>query len=1050
MGKKRVRKLLSSFLIVMLFTSFFQFSASAETNKGETVVAKLNGRGFKEVQNLGTPATGAVVTDAVFGKENGKDVVYTTANGGLFNVIDVKNNTVLFNAQLGKVNQVWTHIIAPDGTVYIAGLADKNAGELWSYSPETKSVKNLGIPDASHQFWSSTTDDDGNVYIGTYKEKEGKIFKYDVSKQAFVDLGKVDVEGDASYVRSLTYHNGYLYAGLGVTGNVYRINTETLEKEKITKNAPDILGTTVEAMGFAYDMEVAGKYLVIRFSELSAILFYDLESQEWVEDTVIGKIGDGSEDDYGAFGYSQLAVNDNKTYVINNRHILEIDVNTLETRETGIRYPAGWRGLAFVDFGEASSDLRLVTVKRSGEIMTVDLDEKKIIDLPLAMNGNLPLDLHSLGLGPDGNLYMTTYPGGPKGARYNTKTGEITTYSQGQAEGMVAGNGSDMYFGIYSGASIQKMNTDTLEVKTLFNLYDEYEQDRPYIMKFENDKLLIGTIPYYQKLGGTLTIYDPTTGERETHRNIVQDQSIVGLAYKDGKIYGSTTVRGGLDIEPTAKKAKMFVWDVKGKKKITEFELDLPELDTPPMISGLTFDGEGLLWGAVDGILFAMDPDTYEIVKSKNLYPNIKNRGMWRPVHILFGEDGLLYTDIGGKLAVVDPKSEELKHVSLIDNGPEVTFMELAYDAEGNQNIYFIDGDKHYLKMIPVIDGGKLPVDPVYETVPVSFQNPGFEETVGEDNRIPGWSSLFSLSGNVSYGVTNERAKTGNYSLKIKDTAQNETVFVQSDPIPVSAGVEYTATVEMYLEDGSASFFVRYFDNAGKQVGKDVDGVNIIHVRGGHKQWQTVRATVEAPENAAYAKLFAGASNFFTTSGAYYDDFKLTYEREVVLDKVVLSADSAKVLQGEKMGTELSILLTNGEQVDLGEIDAVEWVSSSPQVATVDAGKIMANNAGTTDIQAIVTYQGEEFTSNKLTVTVTVTPATLTKQIRDLFESNQIDHSLTKQLTNRLDQAQHHYDKGDVQQAKKHLQDFIKHLNNSNASNEIKAMLTNNVNAIWE
>lgn len=136
--------------------------------------------------------------------------------------------------------------------------------------------------------------------------------------------------------------------------------------------------------------------------------------------------------------------------------------------------------------------------------------------------------------------------------------------------------------------------------------------------------------------------------------------------------------------------------------------------------------------------------------------------------------------------------------------------------------------------------------------------------------------------------------------MKIKDTAQNETVFVQSDPIPVSAGVEYTATVEMYLEDGSASFFVRYFDNAGKQVGKDVDGVNIIHVRGGHKQWQTVRATVEAPENAAYAKLFAGASNFFTTSGAYYDDFKLTYEREVVLDKVVLSADSAKVLKAKK------------------------------------------------------------------------------------------------------------------------------------------------------
>lgn len=1049
MGKKRYRKLLSSFLIAMLITSFFQFSASAEANQEETVVAKLNGRGFKEVQNLGTPATGAVVTDAVFGKENGKDVVYTTANGGLFNVIDVKNNTVLFNAQLGKVSQVWTHIIAPDGTVYIAGLAEGNAGQLWSYSPATKSVKNLGIPDASHQFWSSTTDDDGNVYIGTYKEKEGKIFKYDVTQQKFIDLGKVDAEGDASYVRSLTYHNGYLYAGLGVTGSVYRINTETLEKENITKNVADITGKTLEEMQFAYDMEVAGNYLFVRFSGVSAILLYDLTTQEWVDRVIGGIKGDGSEDDFGAFGYSQLAVNDGKTYVINERHILEVDVNTLETRETGIRYPAGWRGSAFVDFGDNNSDLRLVTVKRSGEIMTVDLDAQKIIDLPLAMNGNLPLALHSLGLGPDGNLYMTTYPGGPKGARYNTKTGEVTTYSQGQAEGMIAGNGSDMYFGIYSGASIQKMNTDTLEVKTLFNLYDEYEQDRPYIMKFENEKLLIGTIPYYQKLGGTLTIYDPITGARETHRNIVQDQSIVGLAYKDGKIYGSTTIRGGLDIEPTAKKAKMFVWDVAGKKKITEFELDFPELDAPPMISGLTFDEDGLLWGAVDGIIFAMNPDTYEIVKSKNLYPNIKNRGMWRPVHILFGEDGLLYTDIGGKLAVVDPKSDDLKHVSLIESGPEVSFIELAYDNEGNQNIYFIDGDSHYLKMIPVIDGGKLPVKPIFETVPVSFENAGFEGTVGENNSIPGWSSLFSLSSNVSYGITNEKAKTGNNSLKIIDRAQNETVFVVSDPIPVTAGVEYTGTVEMYLEDGSASFFIRYFDAAGKQVGKDVDGVNIIHVRGGHKQWQTVRATVTAPENAVSARLFGGASNFFTTSGAYYDDFELTYEREVVLDKVVISAEDT-LLQGKEMQTELSILLMNGEQVDLDKVDAVKWVSSAPQVATVENGKITGKNAGTTEIQAIVTYQGEEYTSNAITVTVNVTTATLTKQIAELSESNQIDHSLMKQLTNRLDQAQHHYDKGDAQQAKKHLEDFKKHLNNSSASNEIKEMLNNNVNAIWE
>ena len=98
---------------------------------------------------------------------------------------------------------------------------------------------------------------------------------------------------------------------------------------------------------------------------------------------------------------------------------------------------------------------------------------------------------------------------------------------------------------------------------------------------------------------------------------------------------------------------------------------------------------------------------------------------------------------------------------------------------------------------------------------------------------------------------------------------------------PIEAGVDYTGSVEMYLEDGSASFFLRYFDEAGKQVGSDKDGVNIIHIRSGHGKWQTVNATVQAPEGAKYARLFAGASNFFTTKGAYYDDFQLTYEKEV-------------------------------------------------------------------------------------------------------------------------------------------------------------------------
>ena len=168
--QRKTRKILSCFLIMTLLISLLPMNVFAAETEEEEVVAKLRGRGFKEVVNLGVPASDVTITSAVFGKENGRDVVYSVANGGKFNVVDVQENLLIFSRQLENVNQVWSHSLAPDGTVYIAALNTANRGELWLYSPDTKEVRKIGTPDSSHQFWSSTVDEKSNVYIGTYKE----------------------------------------------------------------------------------------------------------------------------------------------------------------------------------------------------------------------------------------------------------------------------------------------------------------------------------------------------------------------------------------------------------------------------------------------------------------------------------------------------------------------------------------------------------------------------------------------------------------------------------------------------------------------------------------------------------------------------------------------------------------------------------------------------------------------------------------------------------------------------------------------------------------
>lgn len=1006
--KKSITKLFAVLLSVMMIFTMLPLNGYAETTTPEKVVAKLNNRGFKQVADLGPAASAAVIISAVYGKESGRDVVYTTATGGKFNAIDVKDNKLLFSAQLEGVNQVWSHSIAPDGTVYIVALGANNVGELWSYTPSTKTVKKIGQVEASgQQTWSSTVDSAGNVYIGTYggrtsdnKIIPGKIIKYSPSTGTFTDLLGIDSECD--YVRSLAYHDGYVYAGLGVAGKVYRINVTSGVKENITKNVADIVGKSIADIQFCYDMAVVGnKYLFAKFDNgvEYALLFYDLEKQQWLNNK-LAKPHDGSADDYGVFGYTQIPEYNNKAYVSYKRQIQEIDLialgeattsgaittttggsittasGTVVTRATGIKYGAGWRGAAFVNLGtEAAPDMALSTLKGDGTIFYVKnidtaTDSDKVV-LPCVVQA-APITLHDLGKGPDGNLYMTTYPGGPRGAKYDTRTGTFVSYAHGQAEGMIAGNGKDMYFGLYPGAVIQKMNTDTLALETLFNLKDTYEQDRPYIMQFTDNKLFIGTIPDYGKLGGTLTIYDTLSGDKKIYRNVIQDQSVVGIAYKDNKIYGSTTILGGLGSTPTAAKAEMFVWDVATEKVIKEIDLTslLTDLDKPPMISGLTLGKDGLLWGAVDGYIFAMNPDTYQIVKSKNIYPNIKNRGMWRPVHILWGEDGLLYTDVGGKLTVMDPSN--LNYVTVIGSGAEVDWIALAKDSSGNENIYFLENGTTNLKMVPVIEGGEVeqpPVEPTIVNVPIF--NSSLEEPV-VNGVIPGWTSLFAnITANVSFGVSNEKSTTGGNSLKIVDKATNETVFVQSDLIPVMEGVEYTGSVQLYLEDNMASFFLRYFDESGKQVGADKDGVNIIHVRSGFKQWQTVKATVMAPAGAKYARLFVGDSNYFTTNGAYFDDFKLTYVGDVkqsVAPGTLIPYSQAQVEQGKEF--DVAIRYFGSETKDLYAFKALlnydstklELVSVQKAGSFDTASSAMQYTTTPGAIQIVTSQTGENFT----------------------------------------------------------------------------------------
>lgn len=855
MSKKLVyakRSTVSILSLMLVMVSQWWLTAPAE--------ARVD-KAFGEPVSIGSPIENVAVFDATFGKEDGRDVMYTTVTGkpAIFQVVDLVSKEVLRKYRLEGTESSWTHITLPDGTVYVGGN-----GKLYTYSPATKELRDLGGIGES-VVYGLTYDEQGRVYFGSYPN--AKVGRYDPSTGEMKDYGNV-MPGQ-SYTRATAYHNGYLYAGIGIQGSLVKVDVDTGEKEQIP--LPTYGGAVQTAQ--VYQLDAAGKYIVAGLSGgNNALLFYDTEAGDWSDTYFLDNKG---------IRLSAGEPGSNKVYFVQNNRLMELDLITMDAVDTGIEYSTYLRNTAWVEMPNDPElpGKSLATIMWSGAVAYMNLETKKVKSVTYPFSGN-PIPIQTLEKGPDGKLYMSGYPGG-KGAAYSPISGEIETFSLGQAEGMAA-LGDKMYFGIYPGGYIWELDVNQ-PIQGGINPKEIYKiphQDRPFAMTPGEGKLFIGTIPDYGELGGSLTVYDPSLGPENgftVYEDVVHNQSIVSLAVRDGKLYGSTTVAGGLGIDPTETAAKIFVWDIASGRKLQEFVPAIPGASIQPaMISGLSFGPDGLLWAAADGLIFAMDPETMGIVKSANIYPSVSNYGRWRPVHIRWSEDGYMVTTLAGRITVIDPNDPE-SAISL----SSTQLMTLGEDG----NIYYADDT--LLKKIEVTKGNGA----IHIPIELPLVNGSFDQPA-DNGVIPGWSSLFNITPNVSFGLSNEQTVSGPNSLKITDTSTTETVAVASDSVPVKPGTAYSARFQVYLQEGRTLASLNYYDANHKQVG----GTSLQITAGGGK-WQQLEMNAVAPDNAAYVRLVFFCSQLWTTK-AYYDDASITYMETVTPDQLPELIES-RIDQGE-------------------------------------------------------------------------------------------------------------------------------------------------------
>jgi streptogramin lyase len=628
---------------------------------------------FQE-EDLGTPIKSYSVMDCSVTTRTGEPVLSMVVSVGTatLNLISLRHNALIKSFPLPGNSASWGSTVTPDGMVYLG--TDQG---FFQCDPSGPSIKSLGrpLPDENFTF-CLTHDEQGKVYGGTYPG--GKVYEFDPTTARFrqvFDTGK-------NYVRSIAYSNGKIYAGTGPAGAPRLIEIDP--ENGIGKDIPlpPVKGTP----NFVYDLDARGKFLFCNVTTAEAggsLSIYDLIKSQWITT----KLG------IEYHGAHACPVNDGAVMLFSGKSIKKFDLKTAVISDTGLPYATAFRSGAWVDMQNADMPGKtLVTVDWSGHPILVNPKSRQVKSLPIVAQADAT-ELHAMKTGPDGLIYISSFLS-TQAARYNPETSQAEPFPMGQAESIGA-DAKSIYFGVYPKAHIFRLDCDQpiaarKNPREIFHIGEL--QDRPYSVLGTSKTLYYGTIPGYGQLGGALTVYPLPRGKAVTYRNIVKDQSVVGLAQAGNRLIGSTAISGGLGTTSAAKTARLFAWDIAANKKILEKKLNLKTSSPVNLIGGLATAPDGQVWGTAQGWIFAIDPITLKVTKAKNLYPDIGNFTTWMPPAIHFMKNGLIAANIGFRLTIIDP-------VTLNFRTLQKGVFAQAVGADGN--IYFAgDQAQNHLKRI--------------------------------------------------------------------------------------------------------------------------------------------------------------------------------------------------------------------------------------------------------------------------------------------------------------------------------------------------------------
>ncbi|MGS2618958.1 outer membrane protein assembly factor BamB family protein [Micromonospora sp. LZ34] len=610
-----------------------------------------------EFVDLGSMYTANVRLAAMDVRPDGTPVVYGFSDGTpvSFNAIDARTGKLLHTTTFPRHTVASSIVVDDSGLVYLSVRAP-NDGTLWRYDPATNQVTQIATRVVGEAMLRTLLIKDDIVYGTTYPE--AKVYSYDPASGDFRDYGALVTDGD--YAWGFDQVDGKLWIGTGAIPHLFSLDPATGDKTEIP--LPEPVATQAS---FINRITRHGDLVFVQYSPTlngQNHLVYDLSAGRWCcTDTVGQPIG---------FGHITRGSVDGRFFYASDDTVHGYDITTRET------VPVGWEDSplaaalgttrAFEPMHLGTPEFpgtTLVGMRGDGTIWRYNLQNRTGDILPNVIQST-PATVHSVGTGPDGNVYFGAYLSAGVMARVDRATGELEQLSGPKQADSITTHDNRIVVGTYPGAEYYagQIGGDTTwdwgrNPRHLFSLgRAELGQDRPVTLVSAGDLVVGGTVSDYGELGGGLVVFDPATGEHQFHRNVVPDQSVTALATVGGLVIGGTSIHGGLSSTPTRDRAELFIWDVAAGEKVWS----APVVGGGTIVQALTVGPHGMVWGLTeDGTVFEFDPRTRTVTRSFDA--GFADGNLWGLRTELFyrAADARFYGNAGGKLFWFDPRTLE-------------------------------------------------------------------------------------------------------------------------------------------------------------------------------------------------------------------------------------------------------------------------------------------------------------------------------------------------------------------------------------------------------